>query len=36
VQTYRELRERWAQAYAAQRNLVDANVTTSLWKAPGL
>ena len=36
VRTYRELRERWAQAYAAQRQLVDDGITTSLWKAPGL
>jgi autoinducer-2 kinase len=36
VQIYRELRERWTQAYAAQRQLVDAHITTSLWKAPGL
>lgn len=34
--TYLEVRERWAQAYAAQRVLVDRGITESLWKAPGL
>jgi autoinducer 2 (AI-2) kinase len=33
---YREVRERWAKAYAAQRALVDAGITQSMWKAPGL
>lgn len=33
---YDALGERWAQAYAAQRQLVDQGVTTSMWKAPGL
>lgn len=28
--------ERWAHAYALQRQLVDEGITTSLWKAPGL
>lgn len=35
-QTYLEVRHRWHEAYAAQRSLVDAGITTSLWKAPGL
>jgi autoinducer 2 (AI-2) kinase len=33
---YREIRDKWAQAYAAQRTLVDDGVTQSMWKAPGL
>jgi autoinducer-2 kinase len=33
---YLEVRERWRNAYAAQRALVDQGVTESLWKAPGL
>ncbi|WP_430470927.1 autoinducer-2 kinase [Thalassospira lucentensis] len=33
---YDQLGDRWAQAYAAQRQLVDQGVTTSMWKAPGL
>ena len=33
---YREVRERWAEAYAAQRALVDRGITRSMWKAPGL
>lgn len=28
--------ERWARAYALQRQLVDEGVTTAMWKAPGL
>ena len=35
-ETYREVRARWREAYAAQRALVDRRVTESLWKAPGL
>ena len=33
---YQEVRNTWAQAYAAQRALVDDAVTQSMWKAPGL
>ena len=33
---YQDLRKKWAQAYAAQRALVDDAVTQSMWKAPGL
>jgi autoinducer 2 (AI-2) kinase len=33
---YQDHRNRWAQAYAAQRALVDDAVTQSMWKAPGL
>jgi autoinducer 2 (AI-2) kinase len=33
---YQEVRNTWAQAYAAQRALVDEAVTQSMWKAPGL
>ncbi len=32
---YDEARARWRSAYAAQRQLVDAGVTTSMWRAPG-
>jgi len=32
---YREATERWQQAYAAQKRLVEKNVTTPLWRAPG-
>jgi autoinducer 2 (AI-2) kinase len=33
---YQDVRERWVEAYAAQRALVDKGVTQSMWKAPGL
>ena len=33
---YGEIKEKWLQAYEAQLELVDANITTSMWKAPGL
>lgn len=33
---YDLLSDRWASAYAAQRQLVDDGITTSMWKAPGL
>ncbi|MFI5407721.1 autoinducer-2 kinase [Kaistia sp. UC242_56] len=33
---YDEAGERWARAYALQLQLVDEDVTTSMWKAPGL
>ena len=32
---YREVRHRWEVAYAAQRQLVDSGITTSMWRAPG-
>ncbi len=32
---YDEARDRWDAAYAMQRKLVDAGVTTSMWRAPG-
>ncbi len=32
---YGEVRRRWQVAYAAQRGLVDAGVTTPMWHAPG-
>lgn len=32
---YDEARERWEAAYAVQRKLVDAGITTSMWRAPG-
>ncbi len=33
---YQEIRSNWTKAYAAQLSLVDAHVTQSMWKAPGL
>lgn len=33
---YDEAGERWARAYALQRQLVDDGITTPMWKAPGL
>jgi len=33
---YDEISIKWQGAYAAQLKLVDDNVTTSMWKAPGL
>ena len=33
---YDDAGERWARAYALQRQLVDECVTTPMWKAPGL
>lgn len=32
---YDEARGRWRTAYAAQKQLVDMGVTTSMWRAPG-
>ena len=33
---YKELKEKFERAYEAQLKLVDDNITTSMWKAPGL
>jgi autoinducer 2 (AI-2) kinase len=33
---YKDVRKRWKKAYKAQLKLVDAGVTESMWKAPGL
>jgi autoinducer 2 (AI-2) kinase len=33
---YGDVTRRWREAYAAQRRLVDAGITRSMWKAPGL
>ncbi len=33
---YNELRIKWEKAYDSQLKLVDENITTSMWKAPGL
>jgi autoinducer 2 (AI-2) kinase len=33
---YDTIKEQWKRAYEAQLSLVDANITTSMWKAPGL
>ncbi len=33
---YSDLRVKWEKAYSAQLKLVDENITTSMWKAPGL
>ena len=33
---YDELKQKWQKAYEVQLKLVDDNITTSMWKAPGL
>ena len=33
---YQEIKENWQKAYDIQLTLVDDNITTSMWKAPGL
>jgi autoinducer 2 (AI-2) kinase len=33
---YQEIAGKWQEAYKAQLKLVDDNITTSMWKAPGL
>ncbi|WP_457746482.1 autoinducer-2 kinase [Sulfurimonas sp.] len=33
---YDKLKTKWQKAYEAQLKLVDDNITTSMWKAPGL
>jgi autoinducer 2 (AI-2) kinase len=33
---YDEIKNKWIIAYEAQLKLVDDNITTSMWKAPGL
>jgi len=33
---YNDIKEKWKSAYEAQLKLVDENITTSMWKAPGL
>ena len=33
---YKLIKENWQKAYDAQLKLVDDNITTSMWKAPGL
>ena len=33
---YDEIKIKWQSAYEAQLKLVDDNITTSMWKAPGL
>ena len=33
---YQNIKEKWTSAYEAQLKLVDANITNSMWKAPGL
>ncbi|MBA1437816.1 MAG: autoinducer-2 kinase [Epsilonproteobacteria bacterium] len=35
-QVYDTLKTKWQKAYQAQLKLVDDNITTSMWKAPGL
>lgn len=34
-QVYEDARDRWQAAYAAQKDLVDQRITTSMWRAPG-
>ncbi len=33
---YNEIQQNWQKAYEIQLSLVDKNITTSMWKAPGL
>lgn len=33
---YQDLASKWKEAYASSLELVDKNITTSMWKAPGL
>ncbi|SDX12202.1 autoinducer-2 kinase [Roseicitreum antarcticum] len=33
---YRDARARWEAAYPAQKQLADRNITTSMWRAPGV
>lgn len=33
---YREARSRWEAAYAPQKVLADSQITTSMWRAPGV
>ena len=33
---YDEIKIKWQEVYEAQLKLVDANITSSMWKAPGL
>ncbi|WP_455755595.1 autoinducer-2 kinase [Sulfurimonas sp.] len=33
---YKEIKNKWIKAYEVQLKLVDDNITTSMWKAPGL
>ncbi len=33
---YNQIEKNWKKAYKAQLKLVDKNITTSMWKAPGL
>jgi len=33
---YKDIKDKWQKAYDVQLKLVDDNITTSMWKAPGL
>ncbi len=33
---YQEIKEQWQEIYAAQLDLVDRGLLTSMWKAPGI
>jgi autoinducer 2 (AI-2) kinase len=33
---YKQIKENWQKAYDIQLQLVDENITDSMWKAPGL
>jgi autoinducer 2 (AI-2) kinase len=33
---YQDIKNKWQEAYTEQLKLVDKNITTSMWKAPGL
>ena len=36
VELYQDVASKWKEAYASSLTLVDKNITTSMWKAPGL
>jgi len=36
TQKYKEVKRKWIEAYKAQLELVDKDITTSMWKAPGI
>jgi autoinducer 2 (AI-2) kinase len=33
---YKQITKRWQKAYKTQLDLVDKNITTSIWKATGI
>jgi len=35
-ETYKEIKEKWVKIYAKQLELVDNELLSSMWKAPGI